>query len=239
MKADVVIYAGEASPARVGGANAAVIDVFRATSVIVEALRNGAKAVVPVVSVEDAFAMCGRFERKRTLVGGERRMIRVEGFDLGNSPADYTPEAVAGKTVVLSTTNGTRALLNSRHAARLYVAAFLNMDAVCDRLAEGGRDVVLVCSGRMDKFTAEDGLCAGAMAGRLASRYGYELTDIAKLMLRTYEDAGREGVERWLSASRHYNDMMAAGLGDDIRFCLRTNIYDTVPFYQPYGEITI
>lgn len=238
MNVDIILYAGAVTPERVSGHAVAVIDAFRATSVMVEAMHNGAQAVIPLVTVEDAFAMCEKFGRGQSVLGGERGMVKVEGFDLGNSPAGYTREAVAGKKVVFTTTNGTRAIHNSRFAAKLYVAAFLNMSAVCRALAASGKDAVLVCSGRQDRFTAEDGLCAGAMAGILSREYGYGLTDIADVMRRMYDDASGDLRGR-LSSTLHYNAMLEKGLSDDIEFCLRKDIYDIAPHYDARGEITV
>ncbi len=233
---DVAIAAGEVTPERVSQRSVAVIDVFRATSVIVEAIHNGAARVIPVVTVGDALAMRERFAGERVLLGGERNTVKIEGFDKDNSPLAYTRADVGGATIVFTTTNGTRAIYNSRGAHAIYVAAFINMSAVCAALAAAGRDVVLVCSGRDDRFTAEDGLCAGAMADVLAVRYGYGTTDIAEVMQRMWLE-GRDDVKRRLSTTYHYNDIVRRGYFADIDFCLQRDIYDTVPCYDAMGEI--
>lgn len=235
---DVVLYAAAATAERIAGNAVAVTDVFRATSVIVEALHNGAERVIPVVTVEEAFLLRDKFHPSKAVLGGEREMIRVEGFDLGNSPMDYTPEKVRDKTVIISTTNGTRAIHNSRHATEIYIASFLNMGAVCRKLAASDDDITIVCSGRKDRFTAEDGLCAGAMAGILAAEYGYALTDIADVMRRMWDDS-RGDIRERLSTTRHYNDMMCKGLDPDIEFSLRQDIYDIVPQYTKMGDIIL
>lgn len=238
MTVDVVLYAGAVTPERVVGRSAAVIDVLRATSVIVEALHNGAQAVIPVVTVEEALLMRDKVGCENSILGGEREMVRVDGFDQGNSPRSYTPQIVRGKKLILSTTNGTRAILNSRHARHVYISSMLNMGAVCEALAEAGTDVVLVCSGRKDMFTTEDGLCAGAIAGILTRKYGYENNDIAEVMMRMY-DAAKDDLPGRLSTSRHYNDLLEKGFGADIDFCLQRDIYDIAPYYNTKGDIIL
>ncbi len=236
LTVDVAIAAGEVTPEMVFQRSVAVIDVFRATSVIVEAIHNGAARVIPVVTIEDALAMKERYAGERVLLGGERNTVKIEGFDKDNSPLAYTRSDVERATIVFTTTNGTRAIYNSRDAHSIYVAAFINMSAVCEALAATGRDVVLVCSGREDHFTAEDGLCAGAMADVLATRFGYGTTDIAEVLQRMWLDA-RNDVKGRLSTTYHYNDIVRRGYFADIDFCLQRDIYDTVPCYNTRGEI--
>lgn len=238
MTVDVILSAGEVALDRVKNKNVAVVDVFRATSVIVEALNNNAKSVVPVVTVEEALLMRQKFERDGVLLGGERNTVKIDGFDLDNSPLKYTEDVVGGKTIVFTTTNGTRAMNNARGATSVTVGSFLNLSAVCDALAQGGRDVVIICAGRSDRFTAEDGLCAGAMAGILASRYGFAMTDIAEVMQRMYADAAGD-LQGRLETTAHYRDISARGYDDDIRFCLRRDIYNIVPIYTEKGEIVL
>lgn len=236
MIVDVVLWAGDASGEKVAGKDAAVIDVFRATSVIVEAMKNGAEAVIPVETVREAVDTAERLGRDGILLAGERDTVMIEGFDLDNSPLKFTENAVKGKTIVQTTTNGTRAIRNSRQAASLYIASFLNYSAVCEKLASPGRDIVIVCSGREDEYTAEDGLCAGAMAGQLAEKYGYALTDIAGVMAEIYVSA-QDDLRGRLSSTRHYRHILGRGYNDDIEFCLQRDIYGIVPCYHAGGYI--
>ena len=238
MTVDVMMYAGEVTPERVLHSSVAVIDVFRATSVIVEALQNGARAVVPVVTVEEAHSMAEKYGCRNVILGGERNTVLIEGFDKDNSPLAYTRADVAGKTIVFTTTNGTRAIYNSRVAHAIYVSAFINMSAVCRVLAAEGHDVVLVCAGRSDHFTAEDGLCAGAMTDALVKRYGFRTTDIAEVMQRMYVAAASDLKAR-LSTTQHYQDILGRGYEADINFCLQRDLYDIVPHYDAKGEIKL
>ncbi len=148
---------------------AVVIDVLRATSVITRALDNGAAAVAPVLSPEEAFAKADELGRENVILGGERNADLIPGFDLGNSPQDYTHERVAGKTVVLTTTNGTLALCNSQSARAVVVASMLNYEmaakrayTLCEALACD--KIVFVCSGNYGQMTIEDCFCAAIVA---------------------------------------------------------------------------
>lgn len=238
MLVDVILSAGDVLPRRVEDRNAAVIDVFRATSVIVEAMSNGAKAIYPVATIEEAIEKADKLGRDNVLLAGERNTVMIDGFDLDNSPLKFTREVVAGKIIVQTTTNGTRAVRNASPADNLYVASFLNMKAVCEKLAEGGKDIAIVCSGRCDEYTAEDGLCAGAMAEILSEDYGCGLTDIAEVMVRTYKEA-KNDLKAGLATARHYNDILRRGYNADIEFCLKRNIYDIVPYYTGEDCITL
>ena len=239
MTVDVILAAGDATYDRVMHKSVAVIDVFRATSVIVEALHNGARAIIPVVNVEEAVLMRQKFGEDEALLGGERDTVMIEGFDLDNSPLMYKPETVRGKTIIFTTTNGTRAIQNSRGASSIMVASFLNMSAVCDALARMNRDVALVCSGREDRFTAEDGLCAGAMVGTLVLNYGFEMSDIAEVLQQMYANAASD-LRKRLETTTHYKDINARGYDADIRFCLQRDIYDVVPVYDnKRDEVTL
>lgn len=238
MVVDVILWAGDASPEKVEGRNAAVIDVFRATSVMVEALRNGAGMIIPAETIEEAVSTARSFDKDKVLLAGERDTVIIDGFDLDNSPLNFTAEKVRDMIIVQTTTNGTRAVRNAADAEALYIASFLNLSAVCGRLAADGRDIVLVCSGTKDRFTAEDGLCAGAMAGMLAREYGYCMTDIAGVMAGMYS-AAENDIRARLAGTKHYNYILGLGYEADIEFCLKKDIYEIVPRYHAAGHIDL
>lgn len=151
------------------GGVAVVIDVLRATTTMVHALAAGCPAIIPCEEVEDARAVAAALPPGSALLGGERGGLLIEGFDRGNSPADYTPDVCQGKTLVMTTTNGTRAILASRDAERVLIAAFGNLGAVADELTRtaGGRPIHLVCAGTEGFISLEDSLLAGALTCRL------------------------------------------------------------------------
>lgn len=162
MKLDVVFTPGELG-ASVGQRTVVVIDVLRATSTILEALVNGARDVLPVESVEQAVRKAQELGREQVILCGERDVERVEGFDLGNSPLEYVPERVRGKTLVLTTTNGTRAILLGAGGTDCLIASFLNATATAERVVRSATDVLILCAGREGRFSLEDAVCAGVI----------------------------------------------------------------------------
>jgi len=207
-----------------------VVDVLRATSTIVEALANGAKMVVPVPSTDEAVRIAQNIGRGDVLLCGERRSLPIEGFDLGNSPREFTAERVAGKTLVMTTTNGTPALALSASARRTLIASFLNLDAVADALVADGGPVIILGAGRERRFALEDAVCAGALVNRVTSRVAEEPklndTAVAAAMLAQAEEADLPDLLRNTAAGRQLID---AGLGDDIALCAMLNRHAIVP----------
>ncbi|MDE6482597.1 MAG: 2-phosphosulfolactate phosphatase [Rikenellaceae bacterium] len=241
MKIDACISAADVTPERVLHKNCVVIDVFRATSVIITALNAGAERVIPAVTVEEAFRMHKSLAQRghAALLGGERHAVKVEGFDKGNSPLSYTIPEVRGATIVFTTTNGTRAIDNARAARRIYIGALINAEAVSRRLLADGRDAVLVCSGRENNYTLEDALCAGMIARTmLDADPSIFLTDIARTMTDIYGLYASD-LRKGLVNCQHYNHIMSIGLQDDVEYCLRRNICDTVPYVDELFNIIV
>jgi 2-phosphosulfolactate phosphatase len=232
MKLDVFLTPGEVVPAEVAGRTAVVLDVLRATSTIVEALSAGAKAIYPVASIEDALHLAKTFGRGEVLLCGERRCVPIEGFDLGNSPAEFTSERVAGKTLVMTTTNGTHAMTLAAGAARVLIGSVMNLDAVVSALADAEVDPVFICSGRERFFALEDALCAGAMASRLLERRpgDWSLNDGARAAIAlTDQFQIGEDFFRSVAAGKLLLD---AGLEADIAACAERNRHTLVPVLQ-------
>lgn len=232
-------------PAELAGHRCVVIDVLRATTTMVTALAAGARAVVPCLTVEDACRRASSFAAGTVVLGGERGGLPIEGFDLGNSPAEYTPETVGGKTVVLTTTNGTRAVAHCRHAAEILIGAFLNLSAVCAHLMrqEGtpGDDVDVVCAGTNLHVTWDDVLVAGALVARLAGDGGWQLDDQAAiardawLALSSAAD-GPHLTDRLVAAmseSRGGRNLIQIGMQDDIRLAAAIDAESLVPRFDP------
>lgn len=157
-------------PGALEGGVAVVIDVLRATTVMLHALAAGAEAVRPCGEIDDARALAASLPPGTALLAGERQGEPIPGFDLGNSPGSFTPESCGGKSVVMTTTNGTRAILASLAADRVLVAAFANRKATVDALRADGRPVHLVCAGTDGQVSLEDSLLAGAVAEDLDAR---------------------------------------------------------------------
>jgi 2-phosphosulfolactate phosphatase len=160
-----------ADPQELAGGTAVVIDVLRATTTIVFALEAGAKEIIPCRTVEETLALAGQFPREEILLGGERGGRPLEGFDLGNSPEEYTVNRVAGKTILFTSTNGTQAMVQARGAGRIYLAAFVNASAVVQKLS-GQERIHVLCAGTDGEVSEDDVLLAGMLVSRLEKRSG-------------------------------------------------------------------
>jgi 2-phosphosulfolactate phosphatase len=164
MRIDVVFGSTTATPALITGRVVAVIDVLRASTSIAIALGNGARNIVPLESADEVITRAKQFDKGEVRLAGERKMLMVPGFDLGNSPSEFTREAVEGKTVLLTTTNGTAAMVGLQTARDVVVAAYVNLEAVSVLMrtaARAGTDITLICAGRDKLFSLEDAACAG------------------------------------------------------------------------------
>jgi 2-phosphosulfolactate phosphatase len=229
MKLDVFLTPGEIPPSELADRTVVVIDILRASTTIVEALSAGAKSIYPVSSIEEALRLANTFGRDEVLLCGERKCLPIEGFDLGNSPREFTAERVGGKTLVMSTTNGTNVIALATGAARVYIGSLLNLGAIVDELARGEADPVLLCSGREKQFALEDAACAGLLATRLMEQRSgeWELNDgaLAAVSLSREFGCGEELFER-TAAGRNIAE---AGLAADLAFSARVDVHDILP----------
>jgi 2-phosphosulfolactate phosphatase len=211
-----------------------VIDVLRASSTIVVALANGARNVIPFESTDEVVIRSKSFERSQVILAGERKMKTVPGFDLGNSPHDFKPEIVEGRTILFSTSNGTAALLAVQGAQDVLVGSFLNYSAVLAMLrsaARNGIDVALVCAGTDGQFALEDAVCAGHYVRGLTKRIdSVSLNDaahISALADRRYA----VDVRRVFEESSHGRALADAGFGEDLVLCAGVDTHPVVPVY--------
>lgn len=229
MRADVFLTPGEIGPADVADRTVVVIDTLRATSSIVQALSAGAKLIYPVASVEEALRLANTFGRDEVLLAGERKCLPIEGFDLGNSPREFTPDRVDGKTLVMSTTNGTGAMSLTVGAERVYIGSFLNLGAIVRELGHSGAEPVFLCSGRERHFALEDAVCAGMMVDRLVTGHpqDWDLNDGARAAMTLAESFGvdAEFFEQTVAGKA----ISEAGLAEDLEFCARTDVLEVLP----------
>ena len=235
MRLDVLFGVQQLTPQDVQGRVVAVIDVLRASTTIAVALSNGARAIIPMESPDDAVTRSKQFERGAVRLAGERRMLKMDGFDLGNSPAEHTREAVESKTVLLSTTNGTKALLAVQGARDVVVASYVNLSAVSAMLRtalRGGADITLVCAGQDRQFALEDAACAGryvhAVSKRLTNLDMNDAAFSASLIDRKFGD----NLVRLFDSAAHGRALAAAGFADDLVACARVDSYPVIPVYQ-------
>ena len=235
MRLDVFLAGSQLAPGDASGRVVAVIDVLRASTTIAVALANGARNIVPFDSTEDVILRSKAFERGEVCLAGERRMLAVPGFDFGNSPGEFTPAAVGGKTVLFSTTNGTAALVAVQGARDVAVAAYVNFTAVLTLLRSamrGGADVGIVCAGRDRQFALEDAACAGRFVRDLSMRHpGADLNDGARAAMEIERGYG-DDLERLFLDAEHGRALRDAGFADDLRLCAEVDAYPVIPVYQ-------
>lgn len=211
------------------GAVVVIIDIFRATSTITAALHNGAECVIPVASVSDCIAIGASIPN--SLTAGERDGKVAEGLQYGNSPLEYPPSFVKGKTLVLTTTNGTRLLHMVQDAADIVIGSFLNLSAVCDYLLSQNKNVLLGCASWKDKFNLEDTLFAGAVVHRL--QHAFEINcDAARGARHLYNSSGGKDFIEFLKDSSHYRRLSAFGLQHDMEYCVQPDIHPVLARLQ-------
>lgn len=201
-----------------------VIDIFRATSSICYGIENGATAIIPVATVDE----CKAFECEGHLLAAERDGKVVAGFNFGNSPFAYTSDKVNGKTVVLTTTNGTHAIDESKKTAyQVIIGSFLNLDAVCNYLKTQDKDVFLLCAGWKNKFNLEDTIFAGAVVNQLKAE-NYFLDDASIAADDLYLQA-KDNLLAYTAKTSHSERLKKLGIEEDIKFCLNLNIAKSIP----------
>jgi 2-phosphosulfolactate phosphatase len=221
------------TPGELSGRAVAVIDVLRATTVIVHALAAGARQVIACREVDEARSVAAGLEPATTVTGGERGSVRIEGFDLSNSPREYTAETVAGRTVVFTTTNGTKAMAACHEARRVLIASFANCSAVADALDEED-EVHLLCAGLRGGVSQADTLCAGAIADKLCGGDpSVEMNDEARLARAAWQNAKPGEVAAVIAAGQGGRNLIELGFAADIDVAARLDTYSIVPRYDP------
>ncbi len=205
-----------------------VIDIFRATSAIVTAFYNGVSKMIPVATVEEA----REYQKNGFMAAAERDGEVIEGFELGNSPFGYMNSKVKGKTIAISTTNGTQAIEASRKASKILVGSFLNLDVLCEYLSSQKKDVILVCAGWKNKFNLEDTIFAGAVVNKLTTESGFEITCDSAIASNHLYAIAKDDLFEFLSNSSHRNRLAKLDLERDIKYCLTPNQCPVIPVME-------
>lgn len=207
-----------------------IIDVFRATSTIAAALYNGAKCVIPVDTVAKAISISKKID---AIAAGERDGQIAEGLMHGNSPLEYSNAFIGGKTLVLTTTNGTRLLQMAldNHASTIITGSFPNLGAVCEYLIRAKKNVVLGCAGWKDRFNLEDTLFAGAVIEQVKDHFTIHCDSSLTATLLYQQQKDR--IHEFAPQLTHYHRLVKRfGLIEDIRFCLSADLANILPLYQ-------
>jgi 2-phosphosulfolactate phosphatase len=210
-----------------------VMDILRATSVIVYAMSQGASEIIPLATVEEAFQMAKAFPRGFVLLGGERNNKEIPGFDLGNSPGEYAAERVKGKKLILTTTNGTRAFHGVSAGREVLAGSFLNIGAVARRCVESSRDVFIFPSGDEGNFSLEDTLCGGMLIDLITKQekepiFLNDASYAAQIIYHRFKDDLLEAFH----LSHHGKELIGRGFEDDLAYCAQIDITNIVPEFK-------
>lgn len=237
MNIDVVISAQHIKPEKFKDRIVVVIDVLRATSVMVTALNNGCNKIIPVKEIEEGIDIASK-DRNKYLLGGERGGIKIDKFDFSNSPLDYTEDIVKGKSLIMTTTNGTRAIKNSEEAEKIFIGALINGRVVAEKLAKLNKDVTFVNAGTDGEFSMDDFITSGYIINCLRDimKNHCSLTDIAKTSEYVY--INNPSIISFVKDALHYKRMKELRYNEDLRYCLSKDLINIVPEYKD-GEIKI
>jgi 2-phosphosulfolactate phosphatase len=229
MRVDVAFTPARLNQAEVHGRVVFVIDILRATTVMCAAMSHGARAIIPVSSTEEALRLAQTIGSADVLLAGERNCVRIPGFHLGNSPLEMTESAVRGRTIILTTTNGTEALLACHASGTVYPAAASNLALAAERgreAIEADQPILIVCAGRKGDFALEDAYCAGRLIGEIfgSTKPRRELNDAGLASLDLVRRYGHRW-ERPLAYSRSGRELRRLGFGADLRDAARLDAY--------------
>ncbi len=237
MKVSVFLSPAEIDKAQLPGSWVVLIDVLRATSTVVTAFHNGARSVRPVANASDARELA-RVMTPPPLLGGEIGGFRVDGFDLGNSPLEYKGDVVAGRHIILSTTNGTRTLLKVRSAARVFLGAFLNaahLAAFLER--KKPEQLIFACAGLHGYFSLEDAVCSGYIISHIQDA---ELANDAAVAVSLLSQKLGQAADAVFDHAFHGRYLRQNGFEEDLAFCAQRNVFEEIPeFLVETGEIVL
>jgi 2-phosphosulfolactate phosphatase len=219
----------------IAGRICVVFDVLRASTTIVTALENGCQRIIPVATPAEAQKMKEKLSGSESvLLAGEREGRRIAGFDLGNSPGEFTAERIRGRTIIMCTTNGTAAILGAQGARSVLIGSLANLGAVVRR-ARVGEDVILLCAGKEGGISLEDIVACGAfveaMVGEGSGSSGIELDDGAMVALEAFR-ASRDDIVGVLRKGNHGRYLESIGFGRDLETCAQRDVSDIVPYFD-------
>lgn len=233
MEIDLQLLPVLPSPNHLSNRTVVVLDVLRATSVIVQALSQGALEIFPVATVEEAFEMAKRIHAGTVLLGGERRSRKIEGFDLGNSPREYCAEVVKDRTIILTTTNGTKAFHAVSSGKAILTGSFFNIGSIAKECLHLGNDLLIFPSGDEGRFSLEDTVCGGMLVDRILTHAQREvvLTDasrVAHILFQRFKANLKEA----FFLSTHGRELVDRGFEEDLAYCAQVDITSILPVFR-------
>ncbi len=210
------------------GKNVVIIDVLRASTTICTALQNGAREIIPTADIENATKIWSNLSPDSRLLGGERAGKMIDGFNLGNSPTEYTPEKVGGKTIVFTTTNGAGTVYKCRYASNALIGTFVNLSAVVQTMVNIGGSWTILCSGRQGSFSMEDAACAGMIIQKARDASDLETDDAGKTAVVLFRSF-RGNILNILKRSEHGRYLISIGFAHDLEVCASVDSVPVVP----------
>jgi 2-phosphosulfolactate phosphatase len=233
MKVDLFLIPGSFTEHRLAGKTLVLIDVLRASTTICQALKAGARAVIPVLEPGEAAEMRAKIGADLALLGGEREGIKIEGFDLGNSPYEYVESRIKGKTIILTTSNGTRGYMKAGLSHLIMTGAIVNISAVVEKIVAAGNDLAIVCAGKEGDFSIEDTLCGGMIIHKLAfeKKVELELNDAAALARLLYRSNSNTLMEA-MAGGEHGRYLEKIGFGSDVEMAAQVDSIPVVPILK-------
>jgi 2-phosphosulfolactate phosphatase len=233
MRIELYLIPGRAKERRFENRAVVNIDILRASTTICKALKEGARAIIPVEEPHEAAEMRSNIGSDTTLLAGERGGLKIDNFDLGNSPMEFVEKGVKGKTIIMTTTNGTRSYRASISSSFSLTGAFVNISMVTDFISRAGLDVAILCAGNDGDFSLEDTLCGGMLIHKLIheKKMKVELNDAASLALILFENS-RADLARVIAGGEHGRLLAELGFVDDVRLSSQPDSLPILPFYK-------
>ncbi len=227
MHADLYMVPGPLKEKGLTDKTLVVIDILRASTTICCALKAGAKSVIPISEPGEAAELRTKIGIGNSLLCGERNGVKIENFDLGNSPLEYTEEVVAGKDIILTTSNGTRVYSRAASSCTIITGAIVNISAVASMVAREGKELAILCAGEMGHFSIEDTICGGMLIHKLLTdeKLSLELNDAASLALLLYRSNSR-ALKETISQGEHGRFLKKIGFGKDVELAAQA---DSIP----------
>ncbi|WP_418792471.1 2-phosphosulfolactate phosphatase [Phosphitispora sp. TUW77] len=232
MNVDIIPTLKEVKAQKIYGKTVIVLDIFRCSSTIVTALANGCAEIIPAVTLQEAKSILEKKHQKNILVAGEIRGLKCKNFKNGNSPLEFQEPLVKDKIIILTTTNGTKAIKYCKPAKQVLIGSFLNVDAVCSRALGYQKDIIIVCAGSEGKIALEDVLAAGYHVSVLKKQMPeIRFAELAKTFYYLYLYF-KSNLKQVLLSTRSGINLQNLGYIDDIYYCLQENKFRVVPIYK-------
>ena len=235
MRLDVFFTPNQVKPIETAGRLVVIVDVLRASTTVATALGNGARTVIPVEGADEVISRSREFARSKILLAGEQKMYPIAGFDIGNSPQAFTPAVVEGKTILITTTNGTKTLMGVQNARDIVIASYVNFSAVLVMMklaASSNTDIAIICAGEEGSFTLEDAACAGRYVRAIPKKADSVVANDAAAASVLIEKRYGDNIAKVFKESSHGQELEAAGFGDDLTAAAEVDSYSVVPIYQ-------